>query len=237
VRWIVLAVCITIGLGCYRLGIWQLDRLSQRRALNAQITDRTAQAPIELQAALALADAAYRPVTAQGIFDPDYAIYLTNRARDEQPGMHVVAPLHSDDQEPAILVDLGWVAFEEAENSPPSAWIPSGTVSLRGILRSSQTEPRFAWLADPTPVPGAPPRADWRVLYLPGLQAQTPYPLAPYYLAATEPVTSGSSVVPAPDIDLSEGPHLSYAIQWFAFGTTAIVGGTAWVRSVRRRAV
>jgi surfeit locus 1 family protein len=41
--------------------------------------------------------------------------------------------------------------------------------------------------------------------------------------------------VPAPALD--EGPHMSYAIQWFAFATVAIVGGVAFVRAGRRRPV
>ncbi len=232
---VVLVACILAGLVCFRLGIWQLDRLRQRRAQNALVIERTAQAPLDLQTALTLPDAAYRAVTAQGVLDPAYAVYLSNRSQDEQPGKHVVAPLRVSGGAPAILVNLGWIAFDRAEGSPPSAWLPTGTVRLRGILHASQTEPRFAWLADPTPVPGAPPRTEWRVLTLTGLQAQTPYPLALYYLALTEPADPSSALLPAPEIDLSEGPHLSYAIQWFAFGTTAIVGGIAWARSLRRK--
>ena len=33
------------------------------------------------------------------------------------------------------------------------------------------------------------------------------------------------------EIDLSDGPHLSYAIQWFAFATILLVGYAAYVRS------
>ena len=233
--WIVLAVCILAGLVCFRLGIWQLDRLAQRRAQNALIVERTSQAPLDLQGALSLPDAAYRPVTARGVFDPPYAVYLSNRSLDELPGKHVVAPLRSDGDGTAILVNLGWIAFDQAEGTQPSVWLPSGTVTLVGILRASQTEPRFAWLADPTPIPGEAPRTEWRVLSLSDLQAQTPYPLAPYFLALTQPADPASTLLPAPEIDLSEGPHLSYAIQWFAFGTTAIVGGIAWLRSQERK--
>jgi len=176
-------------------------------------------------------------VIVRGRFDSAYALYLADRARDEVPGAQVVAPVLSDESDLAILVNLGWVSIEQAEASPPSAWLPPGPVELHGVLRASQAEPRFAWLADPTPVPGAPPRARWRVLYIPGIQAQTPYALATYFVALTEPATPESALLPTPEIDLSDGPHLSYAIQWFAFGTTAIVGGIAWARSARRKPI
>jgi surfeit locus 1 family protein len=236
VRWILLAACLLAGLACFRLGVWQLDRLGQRRAQNALIVERTARTPMELSAALALSDPTFQPVIVRGQFDSAYALYLADRARDEVPGAQVVAPLRSDESDVAILVNLGWVGIEQAEASPPSAWLPPGMVELYGVLRASQVEPSFAWLADPTPAPGAPPRARWRVLYISGIQAQTPYALAPYFVALTEPTTPDSALLPTPEIDLSDGPHLSYAIQWFAFGTTAIVGGIAWARSARRKA-
>lgn len=237
VRLSLLAACLLAGLACYRLGVWQLDRLGQRRAQNALIVERTARTPIELSAALALPDPAFQPVIVRGRFDRAYALYLTDRARDEIPGVQVVAPLRTDESDVAILVNLGWVAIERAEASLPSAWLPPGTVEMHGVLRGSQVEPGWAWLADPTPVLGAPPRARWRVLYIPGIQAQTPYSLAPYFVALTQPATPEGALLPSPEIDLSEGPHMSYAIQWFAFGTTAIIGGFAWARSAKQKPV
>jgi cytochrome oxidase assembly protein ShyY1 len=38
--------------------------------------------------------------------------------------------------------------------------------------------------------------------------------------------------VPLPE--LSEGPHLSYAIQWFSFAVVALVGSAILVRRDRR---
>ena len=37
-RWILLTILALLGaVGCVRLGIWQLDRLAQRQALNAHV--------------------------------------------------------------------------------------------------------------------------------------------------------------------------------------------------------
>jgi len=55
------------------------------------------------------------------------------------------------------------------------------------------------------------------------LQPQMPYKLLPFYVLA-EPVADNANLpyrLP-PEIDLSEGPHLSYALQWFLF--TLILG-------------
>ena len=54
-------------------------------------------------------------------------------------------------------------------------------------------------------------------------------PLAPYILVQTSGGTLRADSVPArlklpvPD----EGPHKSYALQWFAFAVIAVVGGVA----------
>jgi cytochrome oxidase assembly protein ShyY1 len=40
--------------------------------------------------------------------------------------------------------------------------------------------------------------------------------------------------IPAPLPDTSEGPHLSYAIQWFTFAAIALVGYGLLVRRARR---
>jgi len=235
-RSVILAGCLVAGLVCYGLAIWQLQRLAQRRSRNALTVERMAQAPIDLVVAMASTeDQAYRMVRGRGAFDPNYAVYIANRSHDELPGMHVVAPLHVEESGVGILVNLGWVQIEAAEANPPSTWLPERIVDVVGVLRASQTEPRFTWLADPTAAPGAPPRERWRVLSISGIQTEVPTALSPYYLALMEPVSRESAPLPAPEVDLSEGPHLSYAIQWFAFGTTAIVGGVAWARAARRR--
>jgi surfeit locus 1 family protein len=57
-----------------------------------------------------------------------------------------------------------------------------------------------------------------------------PYPVSPLYLVATDADTTKpvvERVVRLPPPALDEGPHLSYAIQWFAFAAIALIGGTA----------
>jgi cytochrome oxidase assembly protein ShyY1 len=67
--------------------------------------------------------------------------------------------------------------------------------------------------------------------------------IAPQLPGAVEPVTldlvasqppQGDALVPVPAPELSAGPHLSYALQWFIFSTCAIAG---WFFAVRRSAL
>jgi cytochrome oxidase assembly protein ShyY1 len=57
-----------------------------------------------------------------------------------------------------------------------------------------------------------------------------PYPVSRLYLVATEQDTTrpvGQRVARLRLPALDEGPHLSYALQWFAFAAIALIGGAA----------
>ena len=64
------------------------------------------------------------------------------------------------------------------------------------------------------------------------LQEQVPYELLPMYvILRTQHPEQGDLPVPEPPPELTDGPHLGYALQWFAFGSIALIG---WVILVRR---
>ena len=55
---------------------------------------------------------------------------------------------------------------------------------------------------------------------------QLPYPIVPAYvqLQTQQPPQSGIQPRVLPEPVLDEGPHFSYAVQWFIFTTIALVG-------------
>jgi hypothetical protein len=86
-------------------------------------------------------------------------------------------------------------------------------------------------LADPTPAPGGPPLEAWRVINIEAIQIRIAYPLLPIHVEITE-AESGHEDLPGavPELDLSEGPRLAYAIRRFAFAATPVVQGAARLR-------
>jgi cytochrome oxidase assembly protein ShyY1 len=61
-----------------------------------------------------------------------------------------------------------------------------------------------------------------------------PYPIAPLYVVVLSDSTVAADRIArlsAPPLD--EGPHLSYAFQWFAFATVAVVGAGVVIRQSR----
>jgi surfeit locus 1 family protein len=228
---VLLVVAVVVAGVCVRLGFWQLDRLGERRQRNAAVEAGLAEPPADLDDLLAgTADPdalAYRRVTSTGSYDLRGELLLYGRALEGRPGDHVLTPLVTSGGA-AVLVDRGWIPYEPGRRAPlgPPAAAPEASVSVEGVLLPSEEGAAFA--DDPTLV---------RAVNVPEIDARTDGPaLAPVYLLLQDQAPAQGSglpvaaAVPAP----SEGPHLSYAIQWFTFATIAIVGYVVLARRDRR---
>jgi surfeit locus 1 family protein len=170
-----------------------------------------------------------RRATVKGVFDYSQEIVLRNRTWNELPGVHVLVPMKiegASEGGAAILVDRGWIPYENAAPADRTQYDnATGTVEVFGILR--QTQERRGALSPQDRVPSLTDRVDnWHRVDLPKIQQQVPYTLLPMFLE--EDVRPGERPrlfpKPQPDITLDEGPHLSYAIQWFFFAVVAMAG-------------
>jgi surfeit locus 1 family protein len=136
--------------------------------------------------------------------------------------------LKIDGTEFMILVDRGWIPFEDWETRNLSAYDKPGSVQLDGMLRVSQTRLGLRDCLDETA--GEPPFQIW-CFALNGISSYLPYDLLPVYViqAPTEQQTS-PPYREIPIIEISEGSHLSYAIQWFSFSAILLIGYPFFVR-------
>jgi surfeit locus 1 family protein len=222
----VLAVAVVVATTCVGLGLWQLRRLDERRALNHEILDRRSATPITIEEASGSAAAEpYRPAAAHGTYDVEHEVLVYGRSLDGEAGHHVVTPLLLFDGG-AILVVRGWVPFAMQAVPVREAAPPADQVDVKGFLAPDE--------GDGT----VPPDADGivGVLDVGGIASSLPYDVfpLPLQLADQTPPQPGSLPIPVPLPELSEGPHLSYAIQWFSFAVVALVGGAILVRRDRR---
>ena len=95
------------------LGIWQLDRLGQKRAANARILARMEEPPLVLEGgALILRRPTCAARLCAGLYDFSQEIVLRNRTHNELPGVHVLVPLRIAGSPAAVLVDRGWLPYE-----------------------------------------------------------------------------------------------------------------------------
>lgn len=225
-RWIALtAFAIVVVVVCVLAGLWQLDRLEGRREFNARYAAGLAAEPRPLEQLLDEGGAlAYRRAVASGRYDTEHEVILYGRTLDGRAGNHVLTPLVLNDGR-AIVVDRGWVPFEMDEPPVWEASPPAGTVDVVGALLAdqpggagdvSQPEDRIVTV---------------RSVDLQAIAGDVPYELVPWFLQLrAQSPSPGDLPVPAPLPELTEGPHLNYAIQWFAFATIAAVGYVILVR-------
>jgi surfeit locus 1 family protein len=199
-----------------RLGFWQLDRLEQRRAFNARVQAGSTAPPAALDTALSASAPAFRRITAEGRYLTGGEVILFGRTLDGRPGNHVLTPL-ADTSGATVLVDRGWVPIELDRPRDPST-LPPPDARVTGVLVPSED--------------GAPPDAEGTVgaIDVDAIASALPVSSRPtverYYvrLSSQDPPPSGELPRPVPLPALSEGPHLSYAVQWFLFAAIALVG-------------
>jgi surfeit locus 1 family protein len=223
---VVAAALVTVV--CVAAGIWQLARLQQERDRNDALRTGLAAPPLVVEGRLPAdrdPDALrYHRATASGRFDVAHEVVLYGRTQDGQAGNHLLTPLVLADGS-ALVVDRGWVPL--AMDDPPveSALPPEGPVTVEGVLLASEGGLPGEARPDDGPVTTL-ARTD-----LAALQAQLPYAIAPVSLLLREQEPPGGALPqPAPLPELSEGPHLSYAIQWFCFAAIAVIGGVILLR-------
>jgi cytochrome oxidase assembly protein ShyY1 len=206
---------------CIRLGVWQLDRLEQRRAANARILHGLAAPPLRLDAAASGEDLAFRRATVRGRWDPAHEVILYGRPLEGRPGNHVLTPLVLGDGR-ALLVDRGWVPAE----------IDAGPVGGGAAAVGVEVEVTGTLLpADGGGAPASSPVRVVRSVDVALLDAQIPSDLIDgVYLLLASQRPAVDEPVPAPLPELTEGPHRSYAIQWFLFAAIALVGSVLLAR-------
>ena len=223
------------------LGFWQLHRLETRQARNTLLESRLGLEPTPLATLLtdydidappaSDASIAYRPATVTGTYDAEYELLQrSSEGYDGEPGYFVLTPLVLDNDQ-AVLIKRGWVPFEL--NTPPVAEAspPAGEVSVQGSVQLGRTPPTgFAANLAPRDPPGELDITAYSDLSR--LSEQMPYKLLPVYLELQTQSPTQDAALPRPPQPptFTDGPHLGYAIQWFAFAVITVVGYGFFVR-------
>jgi len=242
-KWIVrhLAVVVLV-VTMVLLGLWQLRRLDEKREIKATVEARQSQPAGDIErvvpAGASVGDDAvgaveHRSVTATGTYADDDTFVVENRTFNGASGAWVLTPLVLDDGR-AVVVNRGFLGFDrDGAIVPPSA--PEGAVSVDGVLLTSERRGRFG--------PTDPSSGRLAVLARVDLERvadQVDYEVLPAYLQRVTSDPDEVTAEGAPELvplglpEPSEGPHLSYAVQWFTFTTIAVVGYALLLRRVAR---
>jgi len=211
-----------------RLGFWQLSRRQERRARNALVAarlDSTAVSVASLPRDSALAR--FRRVRVTGVPDYEHELVWAARTHKGSPGVNLLTPVRLPGSDTAILLNRGWVYSGDGATVDLAKWRDRDSTFIGYV----EELPSVAG-ASYTDRPSVIARLSHDVV-----AKALPYPVAPVYVI----VLSDSAIaadriarLSAPPLD--EGPHLSYAFQWFAFATVALVGVGIVLRQSRSSA-
>lgn len=233
-RWAGYVIFVVVfAIGCGLLSWWQWSRNAEAQAEIDRVAanwDATPSAVADVLPRLSswTLDDEWRPVELRGRYLRSEQTLVRNRVANGRPGFEVLVPLRLTDGR-VFIVDRGWIALGDRQDVPrsiPSA--PSGEVTVVARLRQGEPE-----------LPGrTAPRGQIPTVHLPTLADEVGAPTytGAYGLLASEspaPATRPQAMA-RPDPDL--GPHISYALQWIAFGILAFVGLGWAIRHDRRMA-
>jgi surfeit locus 1 family protein len=241
-RWIITTLLVVAAVvGMVRLGFWQIDRREERAAFNARLLAQIEALPLDLNQQLPvdkLYDMEYRQITARGVYDPNNEIVLRNQVYEHRPGYHVLTPLRLSGSEHSVLVDRGFIPLDEGSPEARAKYAQPGEVELRGIIKRPQNQ-RIFGVPDPTLTPDQDRLDAWNAVNLIRIQQQVDYPLLPVYVQlAPAPTAAAAGEVaagpPYPNVDVpevTEGSHMGYAMQWFAFAAILGLGYPYFLRT------
>jgi surfeit locus 1 family protein len=239
-KWLFTTLLVCIGAAvCVRLGIWQLDRLEGRRAANAQFTSMRALPPLNLnqEESDSIAQMEWRSVNVMGEYDFANQVAVRNQIYGNQYGYHLLTPLlftpHAGPgpKQIAVLVDRGWIPAEG--NSAPADWRQydqPGVLSVSGQIRLGQTKPALGGVADVIPADGE-RLAVWNNGDVEQIINQLPYPTLSVYIQPDVSMPDTEPPIPFQrEYEVTEGPHLGYALQWFTFASILLIGYPFYLR-------
>lgn len=209
-------VALLLILLCAWAAQWQYHRGVDRHARNAVIEHRISKSAIDLtQIESPFADYEWQTISTSGTFDNNKQILLRNRYNEGKYGYEVLTLFTSEDNK-KFWVDRGWVEAGATATTPPDvAPMPTSTVSITGRLRLDSSLPRGSFFALPGKGQGL----------VSELNAQSQLNTEKFYIDLLS--GSESSLTPAATAqlpELSDGPHMAYALQWIFFGGLVIYG-------------
>ena len=209
-------VALALIVLCLIAAQWQYHRGVDRHARNTMIQKHIALDPVRLDSVKNSPLAAeWQSVTTRGIFDSTQQILLRNRYSEGVYGFEVLTLFTTSDNE-KFWVDRGWVkAGATATIAPAVTPPPSDEVSITGRLRLDSSLPRGSFFALPASGTGL----------ISKLDAQSQLNTENCYIdLLTGSDNSLTPVVPAQLPELSDGPHMAYALQWLFFAGLVIYG-------------
>ena len=226
VRWMPLFVAPAFVV-LVMLGIWQLDRLSWKSELLAEIHSRLSLPPVTLAECVnangnAIDLCNHRKVEAIGELLSGNILILLAKTYKKRAGAHILVPLMVE-REVSVLVNLGWVP----QDYSPSDFSTYGAATISGIVRIPSKQGWFTPNNNLT-------EDEWYWIDLIEMSEAIGVELLPIIIEAQmgpDPYAlpiGGQTRVEFPN------DHMQYAITWFGLALVLLIGFSLYFRQYLR---
>ena len=201
------------------LGVWQIDRGLQKRAEQVAFDSQTGFASwfdgVDVRP--------FQKIRATGTFDTEHQFLLENIIVNSRYGYYVITPLILAKDEPALLVNRGWIERTGQEFDASVVDFTAPRVTVRGRVGSL---PRAGYrMGDPIT-----PGSVWPVTAVyPALEDVSRAlnrPVQPFVLLMDPQDKYGYHRHWVPE-EIGPGRHFGYALQWFVMGIV-LAGLLVW---------
>lgn len=197
------------------LGVWQLSRAEEKRALLASDELRQAAAPIGLNELEQRADITHQRIRLHGQFDSQHSLLLDSRTRDGQAGVELLQPFYDQPSGLWLLVNRGWLPWPD-RRTPVQFTTPADVLDLVALVyvppgagfQLQQDTPGSSW---PRLINRVDADALWHQLGRGGVPQEVRLQPGPASLRVDWPVVS-----------MPPTQHTGYAVQWFALAAALL---------------
>lgn len=212
-----LALVVIFSVACAFLANWQFNRRAEAVARIQQVADNYDQSPVALDALAKLnqfeAANEWRPVLLEGSFLPEQAVLVRNRPYNGFPGFLQLIPFRLSSGE-IVAIETGWLPTGSKQDSPDLIPLPDSKPRTL-VARIRAAEPSLNRDA---------PEKQIATLNIESLIEKSQLTGSIYkkiYLRAGQSYTNGDLPKLLGKPSLTEGNHLSYALQWILFALMA----------------
>ncbi|MFZ9101005.1 MAG: SURF1 family protein [Candidatus Planktophila sp.] len=222
-------IALLLVILCLWAAQWQFNRGLDRQARNSAIEENTSRKVKALKSLTSDVKAhEWQSATISGTFDTSQQILLRNRYFEGVYGFQLLTRFETSDGK-SFWVDCGWLkAGPNALTPPDIPDLPRETVTIEGRLRLDSSLPRGAFFALPS---------DGSQGLISQANAQSRSQVSEKFyidlLKGDRPELTPA--VPAQLPELSDGPHMAYAVQWVFFGGLVVYGRILIRRDVLSR--
>lgn len=208
-------ICVFTG-----LGIWQLSRAQEKRAIISSYEQRTTHTPYQAKDLSEVKDWRFFQAKLLGEFDNKHTFLLDNKIFKGKIGYEVYTPFKAKGLSKPILVDRGFIPLGVSREAIPAVPKTSkGSVVIQGMLNVPPRYASFGEMIDSS-------RNKWpmRIEYvnLGEISTLLNSNFFPYVLTLA-PESPSALQVKWQIVTMDPNKHMGYAVQWFAIALTLLI--------------